>query len=240
MGTAGTKIQAFASEVIRTQKGIANETWNRKNELLQKLLAVLESHESVENNIFSNESLTSQGKQAALAKLGTNETAPSLKWLRNVLKDLQEKDQRYRAQFFRLESGIEDVAVRMPTYVYLWSKLDTLDQNERITRFCLAAEHDEVVVLAAMLENPEGPQVTEDVKERALTERAKRLTPRDYENFEQNAILLEYFIMVRDWLGRWLFGEVGAEIKAIRDALGDAVGDMLSQQTTGIPAAAMK
>ena len=236
MGTAGTKIQAFASELVRAQKRTTTETLNRKNELLQKLLAVLESHESAENKINANESLTQQGKQAALAKLGTTETAPALKWLGRVVLDLEKTDQNYRQRFFTINSGIEDVAVRMPTYVYLWGKFDVLDQSARITRFSLAAEHDEIKVLGAMLEHPEGPQVTVDVKERALIERAKRLTPQQVEAFEQNGILLEYFVMVRAWIGRWLFGEVGAEIPVLRDALGDAVGDMLSQQTTGIPA----
>jgi hypothetical protein len=236
MGTSiGVKINAFNSELAHVVKSVSTPTLNRKNELTVKLLAVLEQHAAGENKIFSNESLSSQGKQAALAKLGTTETAPALKWLRNVLKEMQEKDQRYRTQFFTITSGIEDAVERMLMFTYLWSRLDHLDQGERVTQFVQASEQDKVVVLSAMLENPLGPMVTVDVKRRILTERATRLTPRDYENFEQNAILLEYFVMARDWVGRWLFGEVGVEIKVIRDALGDELGDMLTQQTTGIP-----
>lgn len=236
MGTSiGTLLTAFQSELAQpTKQTVKSEILNRKNELILKLLAVLEQHAADEAKIFSNESLSGQGKQQALRRLG-NETAPRLKWIGNVIRDMEAVDQRFKTRFFTINSGIEDPAVRMPTFTYLWSKLDTLDPNERITRFSQAAEGNEVLVLAGMLANPLGAMVTEEVKERALIERAKRLTPREYENFEQNQLLLEYMTMVRDWVGRWLFGEVGVEIQPIREALGDALANALTVQRTGIP-----
>jgi len=228
-------INALNGELARPVKSVRTEWLNRKNELTRKALFVLEQHQSEENKIISNESLTSQGKQEAIRTLATKETVPQLKWLRNVIKDLQETDQGYRKRFFTVTSGIENPEERMPTYVYLWGKLDALDPNERIKQFLQAAEADQLKVLAAMLENPLGAMVDEEVKERALTERAKRLFPQQYEAYEQNALLLEYLVMTRDWTGRWLGMEVGVEIKAIRDALGDEIADTLTVQQTGIP-----
>jgi hypothetical protein len=240
MGTSvGTKINAFQSELARpTKQTEKTQILNRKNELILKLLAVLEQHAAGEAKIFGNESLSGPGKQKALRTLGTNGTVLALKWLRNVIKDMQEADRGYRARFFTIDSGIKDPAVRMPTFTYLWSKLDTLAQKDLITQFLQAAQRDNEVVMAAMLEHPLGAMVNEKVKSQALTERAKRLTPQQYEAFEDNAILLEYLVMVRDWIARWLFGEVGVEIQPIRDALGDEIADALTVQQTGIPSEA--
>ena len=172
-----------------------------------------------------NESLTHQGKREWLAKYSTNEIVPRLKWIRNLVKDRQESDQGYRTRFYTIDSGLKDPAIRMPTYLYLWSNLDTLDSARRITRFTQAAEADEVVVIRAMLENPLGPMITEEVRERALTERAKRRFPQAFENFEQNAYLLEFLRTYRDWLGRWLANEICVEVKVIRENLGDQIAD---------------
>lgn len=235
MGTS-TIIAGLNGELARQVKSASNETLPRKNELTTKALTTLEAHQSVEHNILSNLSLTQRGQAEALKKLGTNETAPALKWMKNVIKDMQDTDQGHRKRFFTITSGIDDLAERMPIFVYLWSKLDTLNPNERIKQFFQAAEQDQVKVLAAMLTNPLGAMVDEEVKERALTERAERLFPQQYDNFEQNAILLEHMTMVRDWIGRWLALEVGVDISVIRTNLGDEIADVLTTQATGIPA----
>lgn len=237
MGTSVmTIINGLNGELVRTLKQtVSTETLNRKNELTTKLLEVLEQHAAGEHKIFSNESLTGQGEKQALSTLGTEETVPKLKWMQRVVTDLEGVEQGYRMQFFTITSGIKDPAERMPIFTFLWTKLDVLVPSERIKQFAQAAESDELVILAAMLENPLGSMVNEEVQERVLTERAKRRFPQPYENFEQNALLLEFMTMARDWVGRWLFGEVGVEIQAIRDALGDELADMLTQQTTGLP-----
>lgn len=233
--TVGTKITALEMELVRPQDRVRTTTLHEKNELIRKAVSVLEAHQAAERTIFSNESLSPQGKQQDLSKLGTTVTAPALQWLRNVLTRLQDTDKRYRTQFFTVQSGIEEKTVRVLTYTYLWSKLDLLDQKSRVTQFCQASEKDNTLTMAAMLEHPLGAMVDEEVKDRALVERAKRLTPRDYENFEQNHLLLEYLTMVRDWLGRWLAFEVGVEVSFIRTNLGDAIANVLTTQTTGIP-----
>ncbi|MHC9064015.1 hypothetical protein ACYX34_15170 [Nitrospira sp. CMX1] len=233
MGT-DTISNALNQELGRVVKSTRTDTLNLKNKWTAKLLEVLEQHAVEEKKVLLNESLSQQGKQQALATFATNETAPQLKWVRNLVKDREQADQGYRTQFYTIDSGIKDAAVRMPTFTYLWSKLDTLDLTGRITRFTQAAEKNEVVVMTGMLENPLGQMVNEDVKERALTERAKRLFPQHYENFEQNAYLLEFLRTYRNWIGRWLADEVGVEVKVIRENLGDEIADVLTVQRTGV------
>ena len=224
-------IAALNGELVHTLKGLSNEALKTKNEYIVKLLTTLDAHQSVENNINANESLSQAGKLDALKKLGTNETAPALKWTKIVVKEMQEKDQRYRTQFYTITSGIDNAVERMLFFTYLWGKLDMLDPNERIKQFLQASEQDDIKVMAAMLENPFGAMIDEEVKERALTERAKRLTPNDYQNFEQNQILLEFLVAFRDWIARWLNQEVGVDLSVIRTNFGDEIADAL----TGIP-----
>jgi hypothetical protein len=230
MGTS-TIIAGLNGELARPVKSARNETLTRKNELTAKLLAVLEAHQSVEHNINANESLSQAGKLEALAKLGNETTAPALKWTKNVIKEMQEKHQRYESQFNKIDSGIKDASERLPIYTYLWNKFDPMDQSARVTQFLQAAEQDQVVVMAAMLEHPLGPMINQEVRERGLTARARRLFPRDYENFEQNQILLEFLVTFRDWIARWLNQEVGVDIAVLRTNLGE---DALS----GLPVAA--
>jgi hypothetical protein len=223
-------------ELAHVVKGTHTATFNEKNEFTRKLLATLEAHQSAEQTILTNESLTQQGKAEALQKVGTTETAPALKWIRKVIKEKQEADQRDRTRFFTVDSGLKDPAERLPTFVYLWDKFDTFDQSTRVTQFLQAAEQDQVVVMAALLDNPLGPMIPQEVKIAGLTERAKRLSPQAVESFEQNQLLLEYLTMVRDWVGRWLALEVRVEIPVIRTHLGDEIADVLTTQVTGLPA----
>ena len=127
--------------------------------------------------------------------------------------------------------GIDDAVERLLTYTYMWGKFDPMDQSARVTQFLQSAERNEVLIMAAMLENPLGAMVNEEVKERALTERAKRLTPNDYQNFEQNQILLEFLVVFKDWIARWLNQEVGVDLSVIRTNFGDEIADAL----TGMP-----
>lgn len=229
-----TIINGLNGELARVVKSTRTDTLNRKNEWVLKLLGVLEQHAAEEKKVLGNESLTQQGKRQALATFATKETAPGLTWVRNLVGDLEQTDQDYRTRFYTIDSGIQDPAVRLPTFVYVWGKLDTLDVTGRMTRFAQAAERDDVVVMAAMLENPLGPMITDDVNERALTERAKRRFPQAYDNFQQNTYLLEVLKTYRNWIGRWLVDEVGVEIRVIREAFGDEIADTLTVQQTGL------
>jgi hypothetical protein len=222
-------------ELAHVVKGTSTPTLNEKNGYIRNALAVLEAHQTSEHKILSDESLTQQGKAEALKKVGTEKTAPALKFIPTEITKLQARDQHWRTQFFTVDSALKDPAERLPIFVYLWDKFDTLDQSTRVTQFLQAAEQDQVVVMAALLENPLGALIPEEVKIAGLTERAKRLTPRDYENFEQNQILLEFLVMARDWIARWLALEVRVEISVLRTNLGDEIADVLTTQVTGLP-----
>lgn len=216
-------------------KATHTETLEEKNKFAHRALTVLERYASEENKHAANESLSHQGKAQANKTFATNQTVPALKWLQTEIERLQAKDHRYRTQFFTIHSGIAGAVERMLMYTYLWPKLDPLDQSARVTRFSQAAAHDQLVVLSAMLEHPLGPMVEAEIKERVLTQRAKRLTPRDYDNFEQTQILLEFLVMVREWIAQWLFNEIRVEIPVLRTNFGDDIADMFEHQTTGIP-----
>lgn len=236
MGSSVSTINnGLTMELARPVKSAHTDTLNAKNEYIRNTLAPLEREASEEAKLAANESLSHQGKAEALKTFATRETVPALKWMRTEIEQRQAKDQRYRTQFFTIDSGLKDPTERLLTYTYLWNKFDLLDPSARITRFCQAADADEVKVMAAMLENPFGAMVADEVKERALTERAKRLTPRDYDNFEQNQILLEFLTMVREWVARWLFNEIHVEISVLRTNFGDDIAKMFEHQTTGIP-----
>ena len=159
MGTPIRIKAALNGELLHEVKGIATDTLNTKRKYIRDSLSALETHEFGDHKIMRNESLSQQGKMEALKNLGTTETAPALKWIRPEITRLQEKEQGYRTQFFTVDSGIKDLAERLPIYIYLWNKLDVLDANARMKRFFQAAEADEGKILAAMLEHPEGPMI---------------------------------------------------------------------------------
>lgn len=237
MGTS-TIIAALQMASEHVVNGSTDDTIVEKRTFGRKLLMTLEEHQSEENKILSNLSLTQQGQAESLKKLATSETATGFKWIRPEIARLQEKDQRYRTQFFTITSGIDNAVERMLFFTYLWGKFDCMDQSARVTQFLQASEQDDIRGMAAMLEHPFGAMVNEEVKERALTARAKRLTPNDYQNFEQTQILLEFLVTFRDWIARWLALEVRVDIGVIRTNLGDVVGDFLITQVTSIPTGA--
>ena len=211
------------------------ETLKEKNKYNLSTQAPLERHAAEEAKLAGDEGRTHQGKAEGIKTFATNQTVPALKWMRTEIERLQAKDQRYRTQFFSIDSGMTETVERMLTFTYLWNTFDALDPSARITRFCQAADSNDMKVMAAMLDHPLGPMVEDEVKERALTERAKRVTPRDYDNFEQNQILLEFLVTIREWVARWLFNEIHVEISVLRTNLGDEIAKMFEHQTTGIP-----
>ena len=234
--SATTIINMLNGQLGVSPKGLSTEILVERNAILTKLIKVLEAHDAAELKILKDESRSPAGKAKALKKLGTEQTAPSLRFTKHVIDALQTKDQNYRKRFFSVDSGIVNITEKMAIFGYLWTTLGPLDQSARVTQFAQAAEQDQVKVLASMLENPLGAMIGADVRERALSERARRLYPMPYANFEQNEIVLELLTMVRDWLARWLFGELRVEISTLRENLGDAVGDFLDAQTrTGLP-----
>lgn len=235
MGTA-LMISALDNENGRAQPGTTTDSVNEKNALIMKIRGVLEAHDAAAETIQKDQARSEQGKAEAIKRIGTEQTAPALKFLRRVIEALEAKDEGYRKRFFSIDSGITDIVERMAVFTYLWGRLDTLDPSARMTQFAQAAEQDQVRVLVSMLEHPlVDTLVSEDVRERVLTERAKRLFPKPYANFEQTQIVLGFLTMIRNWIGTWLL-EIGVPLEAIRSALGDEIANALTPQTrTGIP-----
>ena len=234
--SATTIINMLNVQLGHSPRSLSTDVLTERNAIILKLIKVLETHDVDELIILKDESRSPAGKLAALKKLGTDETAPSLKFMRNIIDGLETKDANYRKRFFTVDAGITNIVERMAIMSYLWVKLDVLNSAGCSTRFLRAAEQDEVVVLSAMLTNPGGVLVAEDVRVRALNERAQRLYPEPYANFEQNQVVLELLVMIRDWVARWLNQEIGVPVEAIRTNLGDDAATRLDVQTrSGLP-----
>lgn len=215
-------------EAAHVTKEMGNDTVKTKADYINQTVEPLEAHQRADHAIMTNEGLSQQGKMEALKKLGTTQTAPALKWLKGEIDKLNARQQNLRTQLFSIASPIDNAVERTLMYQYIWSKVDPLDQAARVTQFAQASERDDLKVMVAMLENPFGPMINEEVKARVLTDRAKRLTPTEYHNYEQNQILLEFLLMARDWIARWLAEEVGVENAVIRTNFGDDIADALS------------
>lgn len=234
--SATTILGMLNTQLGHSPKGLSTAVLNERNAAILKVVKTLEEHDADELLILRDESRSPAGKAEALKKLGTEKTAPSLRWLRRIVEALELKNENYRAKFFTVDSGITNVVEKMAIMSYLWNRFDVLDGPQCGTRFLLAAERDEVLVLAALLTNPFGVAVPDDVRLRGLSERAERLYPQPYNNFQENQIVLELLTMIRDWLARWLALELRVEIPVLRENLGDAVGDFLDAQLrTGLP-----
>lgn len=229
MATPARIKAALDGELAHTIPGMTTDTLNTKRQYIIDIRAKLDAHEAEDHTIMTNLGLSQQGQMEAIKKLAIDRTIPALKWLKVEIEKLDAKVQRLKSEFLSIDSGIKDPTERIQTYVYLWGKFDQLDPNARIKRFCLAAEANEVTTMAAMdahPEYPEGTMITQEVRERALYERAQRLRPQDFENYEQAELLSEFLTMIRDWLSRWLSEEIGVEPSILRTNLGANIADV--------------
>jgi uncharacterized protein YhaN len=206
--------------------GLTTDSFNTKRTHIRDTKTLLEEFQREDHKIMANLGLSQQGQREKLKKYAIDETIKNLKWQKKEIEDLEAKVKRLRSEFLAVDSTIKDPAERISTFIYLWQKLDVLDPNGRTKRFALAGEKDEVKTLAAMLSHPEGEMVPQDVKERVLFERAARLRPQDHTNLEQAELLLEFLVMIRDWISKWLSEEIGVEPKILRDNLGADIADV--------------
>ncbi len=226
MSTPTRILAALNGELAHTVHAMTNDTLMEKIADIKKLSTTLEDHQREDHKIMSDLGLSQQGQMEKLKKLAIDKTIPSLKWLKDKIEKLDANAQRLRSEFLTIDSGIKDPTERIQIYVYLWGKLDGLDANARAKRFLIAAEADEVKTLAAILAHPEGEMVDQEIKERALFERAKRLKPQDHETFEQAELLSEFLTTMRDWMSRWLAEEIGVEPNILRTNLGAELTDV--------------
>lgn len=226
MSTPIRILSALNMELTRAMPQMTSDSLNVKRQYIKDLLTTMEAHQSVEKGILANLGLNQVGQMTQIKKLATETTIPALKWLKPEIEKVDAIVQRLKAEFLTVDSTIKDPAERISTFIYLWQKLDVLDPNARIKRFALAAEHDEAKTLSAMLSHPEGEMIPPDMKERVLFERAQRLRPQDFENYEQAELLSEFLTMIRDWIARWLVEEVRVDPAIVNINLGANIAEV--------------
>ena len=198
------------------KKGWTAAMWNQRNEWSVKLLGNLNTHATQEAEIYRREGdgiIGEKGRIDAVRELATSQTLPGVKWLGNVVTDRTATAQGLRKRFAVIDPNISDPRLRFEMLKEIRDDFKGLNQHELDARFALAAEANNVRVMAAMLEHPAGEMVSNvsvdgklGAKDRALLERAKHITPQDYQALHVNELLLDYITMLRDWVGRWLCG----------------------------------
>lgn len=209
---------------LHTQRGEIGKDWstaslNTRVGWLNKLIAQLEQYDADELKILSNEHLNPAGKMSAIRELGAK-LLSTVDWLKNVARTHEGEDKAFRTRLYAVKSPIKDNELRRELRNgEIRRFLVGQNQAEWDTQFLLAAEHDHDEVLDAMLDNPMGPMVSEEIKQRALDTRAKRQQPNDYAAFQQNTLLLDYARMLQELVGRRLYG-IGVDASKIKDVLG--------------------
>lgn len=223
------------------KKGWTAAMWNTRNEWIVKLLKNLNAHGSEEAEIYRREGdgiIGEKGRIDAVRELATTKTLPQVKWMNNVVMDYEATSQGLRKRFAVIDPNISDPRLRFEMLREIRDTFRALNQHELDARFSLAAEADNVRIMAAMLEAPEGEMVSNvsvdgkpGVKDRALLERAKRLMPNEHQALHNNELLLEYITMLRDWVGRWLCGLGVDPVEVVRVLGADVPGAEISRIT---------
>src|SRR5262245_34690951 len=110
------------------------ETFNRRNELIQKFLENLKDHAIQEDQIVANARLSQTEKQKARRTLGTD-TLRNLQWLKHVVLDVEKQDAGFKKRLYTISPHMRDEGrwqeIRKP--------LAGKSQAERDTRFLQAA-----------------------------------------------------------------------------------------------------
>lgn len=212
------------------KKGWTAEMWNQRNEWNVKLSGNLNGHATEEAKIYQREGdgiIGEKGRIDAVRDLATKTTLPQVTWMKNVVTDREATSRGLRKRFAIIDPNIADPKLRFDMLKEIRDDFKKLNQHELDARFALAAEANNIRMMAAMLEAPAGEMVsnvsvdgTLGAKDRALLERAKRITPNEYQAYHVNNLLLEYITMLRDWVGRWLcgLGVDPAEVVRVLDA----------------------
>lgn len=205
------------------KKGWTATMWNQRNEWIVKLVGNLNGHATEEAKIYQREGdgiIGEKGRIDAVRELATTKTLPQVSWMKNVVTDREATSQGFRKRFAIIDPNISDPRLRFEMLKEIRDGFKGLNQHELDARFALAAEANNIRVMAAMLEAPGGEMVLSASKDRSLLERAKQIMPNEYQAYHVNNLLLEYIAMFRDWVGRWLcgLGVDPAEVVRVLDA----------------------
>jgi hypothetical protein len=207
---------------------------NQESEVRLKVKERVEAFGLKEDAILANRTLSNEGKQTALAKL-VNDSLESLAFVGRVVSDLESDARGRRATLFTVKpppSWGSDASLQYQRGKETRDQLRGLSQPERDSRFVQAAEADHEATLWSVLDAPDAqPMVTEEIKVRALEERAKRREPQAFRRLQQLEVLREELAGLRDHVVLWL-RQLGGDQRKIFDALGGPEPEPTTAQTT--------
>lgn len=219
--SAQTLIVNLRNELGHIGSDWAPTTIETRNDWLTRLISELTDYDADELKILRNEHLNQTGKMAGIAALATT-LLETLAWLKTAVTKREDEDTRLRTFLYTVTPPIKDDLRRELRNGEIRRTVAGQSQPERDKQFLLAAQEDKDEVLTAMLDNPLGPMVSDDMKRRALEARAQRLHPNDYAGFQQNTLLLNYVHMLQELIGRRLYA-IGVDAAKIKTGLGATV-----------------
>lgn len=196
-----TVITNFQQQLITLRKTESVEFFNLRNGWLSKLIDQLEGYHARELKILRDESLTQNGKMTAIRKLA-EAFATDLAWIKHLVAKHSQDEARLRANLLSVPPVVENPVVREMRNQEIRRQLIGQSQAERDTAFLFAAEHDNSETLFALLDTPTTPLVSDEMKDRVLEARAKRLHPEMFANFQTNQLALEFASMLVELMAR--------------------------------------
>lgn len=195
---------------------------NQENEVRRKVQERVETFGVKEDKILADRSRSDEGKHTAIVAL-VNDSLESFGFLGRVVADLEGDAQQTRANIFGVRvppSWGSDAVLQYWRGKEIRDEFRGLQQPQRDSRFLQAAEADHEATLWAVLNTPDDqPLVREEVKSRALEERAKRQNPQAFHRLGQLTTSAEELGGLRDHVVQWLRG-LGGNPKVIYAALG--------------------
>lgn len=201
---AATLISRITTELSQpVRRDMSVDVLNRRNELWVKLHDRLVQFAERDKAILANRTLSDEGKQQQQAKLAV-ELLADLAWYRRVLKDIEAAQARFKTVLFTVQSPVKDERRRDDRARELRDRMAGLNQTQRDAAYLKASQQDQPEVMWALLDAPGGSWISEEIQQRADTERAKHAQPDTYAAYTQNEILHEQVHSMADHLAMWL------------------------------------
>lgn len=203
--TTPSLLQAFHNYLTgpTPAKDWHTDTLNRKNELVVKAQGVIEGINEKQIKIMADRKSSDEGKQDQLHALIT-ERLPQFEWLGRVMADMDANHERLRTQLFTVKSPEKNDVLRYFRALEIRDDYRDAEANERNGAFLAAAQQNDEETLAAFLDKPGKPLLTEEHTQRGLALRAQRFLPVEYDRFRQVTLLRDYLGAVRDAIALWL------------------------------------
>lgn len=185
-----------------TRRDMDTDSINAWMGVLRKLLPILEAYLAKEKIVQADRALSDEGKRQAMATAAA-ETIRSCRWMANVIDAYEEALAQQRTTLFVVASPEPDALLAYHRAREIRDDLRKLNPAQKSLAYVTASERDDRETMAALLAAPGGSWVSAEVKERADTERAKRLTPDAYAAFQQNVLMHELVAGLRHHVSLW-------------------------------------